>query len=144
MLLCGNNNNIEKTFTFEIMNINALCHDHNNAIDVKNYSNPEAKMEPRRLWVQPRRQDQSFTERLTVDGIAKQRFRDRRSPWISLGDEQLDRPNNQTYIGQWLWLSWQSGRFQYQKFAVRIQSSPKMYIFIEHLFTVNCVLKRRK
>ena len=30
-------------------------------------------------------------------------------------------------IGQWLWLSCQSGRFQYQRSAVRIQSLAKFY-----------------
>ena len=38
--------------------------------------------------------------------------------------------------GQWLWRSWQSGHFRYQRTRVRIQSSAT---FIEHLFTVNCV-----
>ena len=36
--------------------------------------------------------------------------------------------------GQWSWCSWQSGRFQYQRTRVRIQSSAT---FIGHLFTVN-------
>ena len=35
--------------------------------------------------------------------------------------------------GQWLWRSWQSSRFQYQRTQVRIQS---LATFIEHLFTV--------
>ena len=40
-------------------------------------------------------------------------------------------------------LSWQSGHFQQQSSAVRIQSLGNLYI--EHLLTVNCiVLKRRK
>ena len=39
-----------------------------------------------------------------------------------------------------VWLSWESGRFQYQRSAVRIQSSAK---FIEHLFTVNCIEKTK-
>ena len=43
--------------------------------------------------------------------------------------------------GQWLWSSWQSGRFQFQRTRVQIQSSAT---FIEHLFTVNCLEKRRK
>ena len=34
-------------------------------------------------------------------------------------------------FGQWLWLSWQSGRFQ--RSDVRIQSSANLYM--EHLFT---------
>ena len=42
--------------------------------------------------------------------------------------------------GQWLWLSWQSGRFQYQRSAIRIQSLAK---FIEHLFAVNCIEKTK-
>ena len=37
-------------------------------------------------------------------------------------------------VVQWLWRSWQSGRFQYQRTQVRIQSSAT---FIEHVFTVN-------
>ena len=36
----------------------------------------------------------------------------------------LCRPNIQ-YLGQWLWLSWQSGRWRYQRSPVRIQSSAK-------------------
>ena len=42
--------------------------------------------------------------------------------------------------GQWLWLSCQSGCFQYQRPAVRIQSSAK---FILHCL-LSTVLKRRK
>ena len=42
--------------------------------------------------------------------------------------------------GQWLWLSWQSGRFQLQMSAVRIQLSAKT--FIEHLLST--VLKKMK
>ena len=38
--------------------------------------------------------------------------------------------------GQWLWHSWQSGCFRYQRTRVRIQSTAT---FIEHLFTVNCL-----
>ena len=38
--------------------------------------------------------------------------------------------------GKWLWRSWQSGRFQYQRTRVQIQSSAT---FIEHLLTVNCL-----
>ena len=41
--------------------------------------------------------------------------------------------------GQWLWLSWWSGRFQFQRSAVRIQSSAKIYIE----FTVNCIEKTK-
>ena len=37
---------------------------------------------------------------------------------------------------KWLWCNWQSGRLQYQKTRVRIQSSATL---IEHLFTVNCL-----
>ena len=43
-------------------------------------------------------------------------------------------------IGQWLWRSWQSSHFRYQRTRVRIQSSAT---FIEHLFTVNCVEKTK-
>ena len=39
-----------------------------------------------------------------------------------------------------MWLSWQSGRFQYQRSAVQIQSSAK---FIEQLYTVNCIEKTK-
>ena len=42
---------------------------------------------------------------------------------------------------QWLWRSWQSGRFQYQWTRVQIQSSAT---FIEHLLSVNCLYKRQK
>ena len=44
-----------------------------------------------------------------------------------------------TLVGKWLWRSWQSGRFQYQRTRVRIQS---LATFIEHLFTVNCLQKK--
>ena len=40
---------------------------------------------------------------------------------------------NISQVGQWLWLSWQSGRFQFQRSVVRIQSSAKIYI--EHLLS---------
>ena len=36
-------------------------------------------------------------------------------------------------VGQWLWLSWQSGQYQFQRSVVRIQSSAKNYI--EHLMS---------
>ena len=39
-------------------------------------------------------------------------------------------------LGQWLWLSWQRGHFQHQRFMVRIHPSSNFYI--EHLFTINC------
>ena len=39
-------------------------------------------------------------------------------------------------VVRWLWLSWQSSRFQYQRSAVRIQSSAT---FIEPIFPVNCL-----
>ena len=42
-------------------------------------------------------------------------------------------------IGQWLWSSWQSGRFWHQRTRVQIQSSA---IFIKDLFTVRCYDKR--
>ena len=45
-------------------------------------------------------------------------------------------------LGQWLWLSWGSGRFRFQRSSVRIQSSANFNI--EHLITVNCVLKKAK
>ena len=37
---------------------------------------------------------------------------------------------------QWLWLSWQRGRFQHQRFVVEIQSSAKLST--KHMLTVNC------
>ena len=43
-------------------------------------------------------------------------------------------------VGQWLWLSWQSGCFQFQRSAVRIPSSAKIYI---EYFTVNCIEKTK-
>ena len=42
--------------------------------------------------------------------------------------------------GQWLWLSWYNGYFQFQRSAVRIQSSAKIYI--KH-FIVNCIEKTK-
>ena len=64
--------------------------------------------------------------------------------WLSLSNEwflQLFYPSEkantnfspktttQTFLefGQWLWLSWQSGRFRYQRSAVRIQTSANFY-----------------
>ena len=44
-----------------------------------------------------------------------------------------------TIIGQTLWLSWQSNRFQYQRSVDQIESSASFYK--EHLFTVNCIDK---
>ena len=41
-------------------------------------------------------------------------------------------------IGQWLWLGWQSGRFEYQRSSVWIQSFAKFYN--EH---INCWLLKR-
>ena len=38
--------------------------------------------------------------------------------------------------GQCFWLSWQSGRFQYMRSVVRIQSSAKFYVL--NMVTVNC------
>ena len=43
--------------------------------------------------------------------------------------------------GQWLWLSWYSGRFQYLMSAVRIQLSA---YFILNICLLSTVLKRRK
>ena len=43
--------------------------------------------------------------------------------------------------GQLLWLSWQSGHFQYQRFAVQNQSSANFYV--EHLFMVNWMEKTK-
>ena len=43
-------------------------------------------------------------------------------------------------VGQWLWLSWQSGRFQLQRSVVQIQSSANFYI--GHLF-VYCKIKKK-
>ena len=41
-----------------------------------------------------------------------------------------------TEVWQWLWLSWQNGHLQYQRSAVRIQSSAKNYNDDVFLFTV--------
>ena len=41
----------------------------------------------------------------------------------------------ETMMGQWLWYSWQHGRFRIQRTRVRIQSPAT---FIKQLFTVNC------
>ena len=41
---------------------------------------------------------------------------------------------------QWLWLSWQSGHFPYQRSAVRIQSLARFYN--EHIYCM--LLQRRK
>ena len=38
-----------------------------------------------------------------------------------------------------MWLSWQSGRFEHQSSAVRIQSTAT---FIEPIFPVNCSYKK--
>ena len=40
-----------------------------------------------------------------------------------------------------MWLSWQSGRFEHQSSAVRIQSTAT---FIEPIFPVNCSYKKTK
>ena len=48
---------------------------------------------------------------------------------------------NYQVAGQWLWLSWLSGRFRHQRSAVQIQSLALFYM--EHLFTVNCVEKTK-
>ena len=45
-----------------------------------------------------------------------------------------------TIYGQWLWLSWYSGRFQFQRSPVQIPSSAINYI--EH-FNVNCIEKAK-
>ena len=42
-------------------------------------------------------------------------------------------------VGPWLWCSWQSGRFRYQRTPVRIQS---LATFIEHFFTAMAHLKK--
>ena len=47
---------------------------------------------------------------------------------------------NKCHFGQWFWLIWQSGHFQYQRFPVRIQSSATFYRV--HIFCQP--LKRRK
>ena len=41
--------------------------------------------------------------------------------------------------GQWMWLSWQSGRFRLKRSAVRIQSPAKKYL----AFIVNCFEKTK-
>ena len=44
--------------------------------------------------------------------------------------------------GKWLWLSWQSGRFQYQRSAVRLQSLEKFILNI-CLFIISCIEKTK-
>ena len=53
---------------------------------------------------------------------------------LSLSFSHLYIQSNSFILGQWLWRSWQSSCFQYQRTRVRIQSSAT---FIEHLFTFN-------
>ena len=45
---------------------------------------------------------------------------------------------NSNVNGQWLWLSWHSGHFQYHTTAVQIQTAAN---FKEHLLTGNCIEK---
>ena len=57
---------------------------------------------------------------------------------FSLEMERQNKQQQQNWsLGQWLWLSWQSGNFQYQRSTVRIQSLANLYK--KHLFTVNCI-----
>ena len=44
--------------------------------------------------------------------------------------------------GKWLWLSWYSCHFQYQRSAVRIQSLANIYWSFVYLFTINCIENR--
>ena len=56
-----------------------------------------------------------------------------------------DSKANNMNVGKWLWLSWQSSCFQYQRTAVRLQSSAKFILNI-CLYTslISTVLKSRK
>ena len=47
-------------------------------------------------------------------------------------------------LGKWLWLSWQSRSLPIPEVRGSNPVIGKNYLYIEHLFTVNCVLKRRK
>ena len=63
-------------------------------------------------------------------------------PWysfvISLNHsfDCLTQVANNKCLGQWLWLSWQSGHFQFQRSVVRIPSSANVY-------TINCIEKTK-
>ena len=46
-------------------------------------------------------------------------------------------------VGKWLWLSWQSGRFQYQRSAVRIQSLAKNYLYQTFVYCQLCIEKTK-
>ena len=54
---------------------------------------------------------------------------------------QMEKSKQVMMIGQWLWLSWKTSRFQCQRSAVGIESSA--YFYIEHLFTVNYIQKTK-
>ena len=45
-------------------------------------------------------------------------------------------------FGQWLWLSWKSGRFRHQRSGVRIHSGE--FFYISHLFIVSCGFEKTK
>ena len=51
------------------------------------------------------------------------------------------KEQNFTKFGQWLWHSWQRGRFRYQRTQFRIQPSAT---FIEQLSTVNYFVEKTK
>ena len=68
------------------------------------------------------------------------RFRYKRT--VNVYEMQIDWFNRQLVIlGQWLWLSWQSGCFQFQRSVVQIQSSANIY---QNIYSPSTVLKRRK
>ena len=46
-------------------------------------------------------------------------------------------------LGQWLWLSWQSGRFRYQRSAVRIQTPANFYRTCIIYCQLYCIEKKK-
>ena len=59
----------------------------------------------------------------------------------TLGREILDKL---FLVGQWLCLSWQNGRFRYQRSAVRIQSLAKVYLYRTFVYCQLCIEKTEK
>ena len=50
---------------------------------------------------------------------------------------------NILFKGQWLWLSWQSSCFRYQRFMVRIQSSAKLDLYRTFVYCQLCIEKTK-
>ena len=46
-------------------------------------------------------------------------------------------------VGQWLWLSWYSSCFLYQRYAVQIQSSAKIYLYSTFVYCQLCIEKTK-